>query len=774
MKKLKKILLVTLIIFVTALMGIYIYLRMTIPKSEGTLQVKGISNEIQVKRNQWGVPLIEAGTLEDMYFAIGFCHASDRLFQMDLARRLTSGKLSEIFGARALKSDKYHKGLLVEEAVEKKMAGITPENKKVLQAYSRGINAFIETQKLPPEFALLRYKPEPWSSKDSIFIFKRMEMVLSGSGGELYNYSMIKALGKENAKILFSGDWGTSIINKEEYDSFYTNKSLQAALLNERELMENGVGSNNWVISGNRTTTGAPILANDPHLSNIFPSYFYQLSARAGDMEFSGHTFPGVPYIIIGRTNHVGWTITNIATDVIDYFILEINPDNKNQYKWDGEWLDFDIVEKQIKVKGGKDVIHKVKNSRLGVVLEEDGEYLARHSLDLYPSTVAEATFRMNLATNAEQFLDALKLFTSPASNIVFADSLGNIGYFPTGAIPKRKKGTGDHPLPATGSSDGWDGLYDENEKPYLFNPAKGYIVTANNPVLPSECLPIYTKYSSPTFRADRIDELVRAKPKLSVADNQNIQTDSFLKSAQFLTTKIKDFSFDSKGATFILDSFKKWNFKADTGLAPYLFFRFQHYLTQNIFDDHIKEEKQKYLISSNWLYKILNYPKPDSEVAGFSFWVDNTHTPGKEDFKTVVGKSLDDTYKEYMEESKEAAPEWRKLHTVTYKHPLGGIPVLGSFLNKGPFPMAGGKGTVLSASFRRNVNFHVTHLSAFRMIMDFSDFSNSMLINSSGQSGHFMSDNYDDQIDNYVNSKYRKMEDFNGKLKVLKLIPHK
>ncbi len=168
-----------------------------------------------------------------------------------------------------------------------------------------------------------------------------------------------------------------------------------------------------------------------------------------------------------------------------------------------------------------------------------------------------------------------------------------------------------------------------------------------------------------------------------------------------------------------------------------------------------------------------MNYPQLRGEMEGFAFWVDNVNTTQKEDFKTIVEKSLDDTYNEYLEKSKEVAPQWRTLHTLTYRHPLGSLPVFGSFLNKGPFPMVGGRGTVLTASFRKNVNFQVSHLSAFRMIIDFSDFSNSLLINSSGQSGHFMSPNYDDQIDNYVNSKYRKMEDFTGKLKILKLMPH-
>lgn len=788
--KFKKIVIIAAVLFLLIFLVIYLYLRHTLPETEGIIRVEGIHDDVLIRRNQWGVPLIEAKNIEDIFFAVGFVHAQDRLFQMDLIRRLSTGRLAEIFGERALELDKFHKGLLVEESIKKTVTGIKPGPKRFIQSYCRGVNLFIKSQTLPPEFLLLGYKPGEWTINDILGIFKRMEIILAGSGSELYNMKLVQALGKEGAEKFIYGVWGSTIINKEEYKkyspggksssneanlmsrSLFNNSILQRSFQNEIHLMENSVGSNNWVISGTKTASGLPILANDPHLSNMFPSYFYQLYARAGDFTISGNTLPGVPLIIIGRNKNIGWGCTNIGTDVIDYFILKINPQNKNQYLWEGEWRNFEVIEKRIKVKGKEDYIHRIITSHLGPVQQEDGEFLARHAVGDYPSTVIDAYFQMNFANNLEDFIAGVKKFSSPAQNVVFADRQGNIGYYPAGLIPKRRKGSGELPQFAVKDADTWEGFWPEEETPYLLNPRKGYIATANNPVLPEGSLPLFARTWSPSFRADRIAELIEAKTKIYLSDVKAMQTDSLLKSAQFLIGKMKDFEFDSKEARFVHDSLVGWDFKSDTGIAPFLFYRFRHYLARNIFKDNIKEEKYLGLVSVTWTHKIMDYPRGNMDNEDFSFWVDDVTTAEKEDFKEIVRRSLVDTYKEYIERSKKENLEWQKLHTLTYRHPLGTVVLLRAFLNKGPYSMPGGKGCILTASFREGGDFSVSHLAAFRMIINFSDFSNSLLVNSSGQSGHFMSPYYDDQIDLYVRLKYRKMEDFPSRSKILRLIP--
>jgi penicillin amidase len=290
--------------------------------------------------------------------------------------------------------------------------------------------------------------------------------------------------------------------------------------------------------------------------------------------------------------------------------------------------------------------------------------------------------------------------------------------------------------------------------------------------VLPEGCQPIFAKSWPLSFRADRIVELIEKKAKISISDIKTIQTDSLLKSAQFLISKIKDFKFAAKEAKFVHDHLIKWDFKSDTGIAPFLFYRFSNYLAQHIFKDNIKDEKYRGLISVTWTHRVMDYPRGNIEEEEFLFWVDDVTTAEKEGFKEIVRRSLMDTYREYTERSKKENLEWQKLHTLSYSHPLGSVSLLKVFFNRGPYPMPGGKECILTASFRESGDFKISHLSAFRMIFDFSDFSNSLLINSSGQSGHFMSPYYDDQIESYISLKYRKMEDFSAGTKTLVLVP--
>jgi len=768
MKKIfKKILTVTFVLLVLLITVIYFYLNGTVGRTSGEITISELKDRVLITRNEYGVPKIDAKNQDDMFFSIGYVHASDRLFQMDMIRRLATGRLSEVMGKRTLNIDKRYKDLMVEESIENSLnTKLSEKVERVLKNYCRGVNYFIQNETLPPEFKVLGYKPEKWEIKDILSIFKNMENILAGSGYELGNYKIIKALGKEVASKLIPGTFGTTIISDKEYSSFFQNDSMSSFSDTEKEQVENGVGSNNWVISGKKTATGLPILANDPHLSNVFPSYFYQLYATDGKIVLSGNTIAGVPLIVIGRNKNIGWGFTNTGTDVIDYFILDVD-ETKEKYKIDDRWEKFEIKEKRIKIKGEKDYIHNIKISKYGQVFEDSGTVFARHSIMLYKSTILNAFYEMNFSTTIIDFLSSLKLFSSPAQNVVFADTLGTIGYYPAGLIPKRRKGDGSIPVKVTKSDELWEGFIDEKKKPFLINPTKGYIVTANNPVIKSGSLPIFSINWFPSFRADRIDELIRKKTKITINDIKKIQTDSYIQSAEYLISIIKDFKFKDMEAEFVLNKFKKWNCLADGGVEPFLFYQFQKILAKNIFSDDIKIKKYKYLISRSWLYRMMNYPSKDFSEK-FITIIDNKNTEKKESFYDIVKISLQDTYKVFKQKE-ESNRLWKRIHTLYYKHPLGSVKILGSFLNRGPYFMKGGKDCILTASFSGN-KYKISHLSTFRMIIDLSDFNNSLLINSSGQNGNFMSRNYDDQIDLFVGLKYRKMESFKNNLRILKL----
>lgn len=772
MKIVKRVMLWLFIAVILVSLSIYFFLRHTLPKLEGEIRVKGIIGEILIKRNRWGVPGIDARNAPDLFFAIGFIHAQDRLFQMDLARRLAMGRLSEVLGERALEVDKYQKDLLIEESIEKSVTGIRPGIKELLNYYCRGVNHFIRNRILPPEFNLLGYRPEEWNIKDMLSISKSMEVLLSDSGSELYNFKVLQALGRERARKLISGFSGTTIMNQDETALYFRNRTLNKSLAHEISLSEHHIGSNNWVIAGQKTFSGRPILANDPHLPNVFPSYFYQIYGKGGDWLLSGLTLPGIPFIVIGRNARLGWGFTDIGTDVIDYFVLKINPENTDQYWCDGRWRDFDFIEKKIKVKGKGEIIHRIRISCFGPVQEESGVMLARHSLLLYPSSTLSAFYGMNLSRNTDQFLEAVKKFSSPGQNIVFADIEGNIGYFPSGAVPLRGKGSGMIPVEVDSIRDKWQGFMPEDDKPFLFNPSRGYIVTANNPVIPDSFESIFSRSRYLTFRADRIDRLIRSAGKITPAINIGIQTDSFLESAAFLIDQIKSFHFESTEASFVLDQLTTWDFTTTGGPAPYLFYRFEEHLARHLFADHIKADKLKNIVSTSWIYRILGYGEQKLDKMELAFWSDNVDTPQKESFYQIVQQSLVDTCREYKRQVRSKEPTWETIHTLYYRHPLGSLSLLKPLLNRGTYFMPGGQGCILTASFNSDRNFRISHLSAFRMIIDFADFSGSLLVNSSGQSGHFMSPHYDDQIKLYVDLKYRSMESFKRPLKVLKLTP--
>ena len=772
MKKIiKRIIIGVFTLLILLSLIVFFYLRSTLGRTSGNITISGLKNKVIISRNEFGIPKIDAQNLEDMFFAIGYTHASDRLFQMDMIRRNATGRLSEIMGKRTLWIDKRYKDLMIEESIENSLKEGLPENiKKVLKDYCRGVNYFIQNETLPAEFNVLGYKPEEWKIKDVLSIFKNMENILAGSGYELGNYKIIKAFGEEVASKLIKNTFGTTIINDREYESFFENDSISSFSETEKEQVESGVGSNNWVISGKRTATGFPILANDPHLSNVFPSYFYQLFATDGKIILSGNTIAGVPFIVIGRNKKIGWGFTNVGTDVIDYFILEVD-NKKEKYKLDSKWVKFTYLEKKIKIKGDNDIIHKIKMSKFGPVFEDSGKVFARHSIMMYKSTVLNAFYGMNFSENITDFLGSLKDFSSPAQNVVFADGLGTIGYYPSGFLPKRRKGDGSVPVKVTKLDESWDGFIDEKKKPFLINPNKGYIITANNPVIKSGKLPLFSINWFPSFRADRIDELIQERTDFIVDDIKKMQTDSYLKNAEYLISLIKDFVYKDNDVNFIHDKLKKWNYYADEGIEPVLFYKFQNILTENIFKDDIKDKKYHRLISRTWLYRITNYPEKDLSE-DFLSMVDVKGTEKKESFYDIVKISLKEVFDVYKK-GKESDMLWENNHKLLYKHLLGSVKILGALLNRGPYFMKGGKDCILTASFSGR-NFNISHLSTFRMIMDMSNFKNSVMINSSGQNGNFMSDNYDDQIKLFTDLKYRKMEDFSGKLNILTLNPTK
>ncbi len=751
----KKNVLVILFLFVVFLVaGLY---RSFISFNEGIYEVKGLQSGVIVRIDKFGVPSFRASSVRDAFFVMGFLHAKDRLFQMELSRKSAQGNLASIFGRIALNKDIETERLLLDESIEKTINALErrKEFKEFLKAYCKGVNYFIENENLPPEFKLLSIKPKLWTIKDIVSIMKNMELILEASGGELFNLKKLELFGKEKANLLTEGFLGGVIVKPYEYNKIFKDSIANSDFRRELLRFWGAVGSNNWVVSGKLTSTGKPFLANDPHLLNITPAYFYQMNMDINGFKIKGNTLPGAPLVIIGRNSFIAWGFTNIGTDVIDYFKLKVSKDGE-KYRFNGKWHKFENSIKYIKIKGEKKPYKiKVKKSIFGPVIKIGKEYYARHSVLLYETQTIFSIFKMNFAKNINEFEQALSMFSAPAQNVVFADIYGNIGYYPTGFVPIRGKGDGTLPVEVISKGDLWQGFYSEKMKPVIINPDKGFIVTANNPVVSEGKLPLFSNYfSRPSFRADRIEELLRRKRHFTVNDMKKIQLDTLSKAAEFLIKSILKYRYKSYEANYILGIFKRWDFRMESEVAPFLFYTFEKQLAYNIFGDDIKVQNNRKFISPFWLYRIMNYPY-FKENEALDLFSDDLRTEEKETFKDIIEKTLRELYKIYIK--KESNFIWEDLHTVTFAHPFKRIPFLGSFFPSLTSSLPGGRSTVLRADFEyEKGDFRVTHLSTFRMIIDLSENDNSFLVNATGQSGNPFSFNFLDQSRLYVKLKYR------------------
>ncbi len=762
MKTIRRLLLAAVALPLLAALVVYLFLRASLAETRGTLLVSGLERPVTVERQRWGVPQLTAESLGDLCFATGFVHAQDRLFQMDLTRRAATGRLAELFGPDALEWDGARRDELPGEAIARSRAALPRELAALLDAYCRGVNAFIDSQNLPPEFHLLRSTPARWRIDDVLAVLLSMETMLAESGAELYNARVFRAIGADKARALLFGNLGSAIVDAAELGRMPPAPALGRRVERERHRLESRLGSNNWVVSGSRTAGGTPLLANDPHLPTRFPSHFYQVVARAPGLEVSGLSLPGTPFVVIGRNRHVGWGFTSTGTDVIDYFSLRTQPGHPDRYLFDGQWRDIARRRETIRVRGRAAVTREVRVSLAGPLVEEENRLLAHHAIEQSPLRTLEAILLMNRARDAGEFVRALRLFTAPAMNVVFADTAGTIGYYPAGWVPLRARGNGALPARAEGREDLWQGFLDEARKPLLLNPGCGFVVTANNPVLPEGHEPIFSLSWIPSFRADRIRELLEASPRLTLEDMKAIQCDTYLKSAEFLLQRTASVPLQSAKAASIRRALQAWDLRADSGRGPFLFYRFERHLRDALLAHHLRPGGDRELLSTTWLYRLLGYPAAaEPDRSALNAWADDPATPRRETFAEAVERSLVETFNDYRASAhaNPDGPAWESLHTLTYRHPLGSVFLLKPFLNRGPYPMAGGLNCVMTAAF--DDNYRVIFASTFRMILDFSNaFSPSLLVNSSGQSGHFLSPFYDDQAPLFTAAKYRPMED--------------
>ncbi len=773
-----------IIVLVVGGMGLYV-VRRSFPKTSGTLQVPGLEQEVEIFRDTMGVSHIYASNQNDLFFAQGYVHAQDRFWQMEFSRRVGSGRLSEILGDATLEQDRFIRTVGWHRTAAAELELLNDHELSILNSYSQGVNAYINQQsgKLGLEFTLLgltgvRYEPEPWTPLNTLTWGKVMAWDLGGNrSAELTRAHIAARLGSQAVDDLMPpyDESHPTIVSSSL--SEVTLASIPDSLFTLNTLGTGpGLGSNNWVIAGSRTASGKPILADDTHLGIQMPSIWYEVGLHCSPVSpecpfnVVGFSFAGVPAVILGHNDRIGWGVTNLGPDVQDLFIERINPQDPNQYEYQGRYLDMELIREEIQVAGQDEpevvIVRKTRhgpiiNDILGGI-EEDWSFgwqpLAFSWTALEPGTIWQSVFMINQAQNWDEFRAALDFWDVPSQNFVYADVDGNIGYQTPGRIPIRAAGNGSIPSPGWTGTHEWLNTIPFESLPSVLNPPSGYIVTANNAVVDEDYPYFISTDWAPGFRARRIAEMIEALESISLEDIPPMHGDpKQLYAVDILPYVLSTQPSDPTHAQ-LLDLLRDWDGYAwRDSVAAAVFEALRVHLVDRAYGDELGDQLLNRSRSS--LMIALKNHLPDPETS----WFDDIYTDQVETRDEIVLLALEDTVQELSEKLGKDIESWNwgRLHTATFKNQsLGqsGIWLLEWLLNRGPVAVDGSSGTPNATSYSFANPYEVSAVPSQRHILDFQYFEQSLSMHTTGQSGHPFHPHYDDMIDPWRNIEYHPM----------------
>lgn len=815
MSRVLRILLLTILIILALLLLAGAYFRFLLiprsfPQTQGEIKLVGLENPVTVYRDAYGVPQIYAEDEHDLFMAQGYIHAQDRFWQMDFWRHIGSGRLSELVGESQVETDKFLRTMGWARVVEQELAIMDKAQLAVLQAYAEGVNAYLRTHQggeISLEYALLplinrEYVPEPWTPLHSLTWAKVMAFDLSGNmEEELRRVVLEKTWGEERAAELYPPypEDHPVIVSSGELElgqetakrsprpsnllSLEQAQALREPLIALRPILGSNtpdIGSNNWVISGERTTTGMPLLADDMHLGIQMPSIWYENGLHCQPISDKcrfnvvGYSFAGLPGVVVGHNDHIAWGVTNVGPDVQDLYLERLNPDNPNQYEVNGEWVDMELRAETIRVAGGPSVNLIIRSTRHGPIVSDyidrfealadqsrpEGEGPMAVSLRwtaLEPNTIIQSALEIDLATDWESFRTALQKWDVPSQNFVYADVEGNIGYQTPGNIPIRANGDGTIPVPGWTDEYEWTGYIPFEELPQSFNPEKGYIATANNAVVTPDYPHLISLFWDYGYRANRIVELIEAKERLSIQDLQDIHGDNFIAIAPVLIPHLQRLEYEDPEVEEGVDMLRGWNWQNDMDSAPAALFNviWRNLLVRTFSDELAKGDVSSSSYGFVLTTQLLKEPH--------SLWWDDIDTRILESRDDILLAAVEDAVVEIEgllgEDSTQWA--WGDLHTATFRNGVfgeSGIKPLEALFNRGPVPASGGSSIVNATGWSAEGGYEVGGLPSQRMIVDLSDLSNSLSVHTTGQSGHAFHPHYDDMIDMWRHIQYHPM----------------
>jgi penicillin amidase len=797
---------------VAAILG-PVTVRRSFPVTEGELPISGLDAPVEIYRDSLGVPHIYASTEHDLFFAQGYVHAQDRFWQMDFWRHVGSGRLAEMFGESQLDTDKFLRTLGWARVAQAELDTLDPAAIKILDDYAAGVNAYLadhQGSQLSLEYAVLKllnpgYKPEPWQPLHSLTWAKAMAWDLGGNmDSEIERALLLKTLTPQQLSeivppypsdhplIVPSPNVG-AIFNVQEPADMAVIFSRITAQLNRVEKKTTGleallgrrgqgIGSNNWVISGRLTSTGLPLLANDPHLGVQMPSIWYEVGLHCAPKSeqcpynVTGFSFASAPGVVVGHNDRIAWGVTNVGPDVQDLYIERTNPQNPSQYEVNGQWVDFDVVHETLQVAGGEPVDLTVRYTRHGPVISDTygglEDFSANAGIDLpetyvialrwtalEPSRTFPALWKLDMAQNYEDFRAATSEFDVPSQNFVYADVDGNIAYQTPGRIPIRAGGDGTLPVPGWTDEYEWLGYIPFEELPFAYNPPQGYIATANNAVVGPDYPYLLTTEWDYGFRAQRIVDMIEnASGPIDIAWMQKIQGDDMDLNAQTLLPILMAIPLSDEHLEKARSVLQGWDGQNTMDSAPAALFEvFWKNLLAVTFHDDLPEDSWPGG-GGRWFEVMRQLVlQPDS-----SWWDDKT-TSSVENRDQMFQQAFTQAVSE-LEELQGKNPDrwaWGDLHTVIFRNQsLGesGIAPIEALFNRGPFATNGGDSIVNATGWTATESYQLDSLPSMRMVVDLSNLSNSTTIHTTGQSGHAYHPHYIDMADLWRNIQYHPM----------------
>ncbi len=776
------------------------------PVVAGEVTVPGLDDEVRVWRDGAGVPHIYASSPHDLFLAQGFVHAQDRFWQMDFWRHIGAGRTAEMFGAGQVEADAFLRTLGWEATARTELADLPGPTRDILESYADGVNAYMADRsptELSAEYAVLKlqnwgYVPDRWEPINTLTWAKVIAWDLRANfedeierailGGtlpaarveELYppypeRHPVIAPGRPQAVAAAFSPPAPTRLT------------PLLARVVERAATVDaltgpagEGIGSNNWVVSGERTTTGLPLLANDPHLSIQMPSIWYQVGLHcrpkgpACPYDVVGFSFAGAPGIVIGHNDRIAWGVTNLGPDTMDLYIERVNPQNPDQYEVDGEWVDMEVALEQIEVAGSDPVTIRVRKTQNGTIISDSygpledfdqkagvgvppDHAIALRWTALEPSTVIRSFLELDVAATWDEFRAALRHFDIAAQNFVYADVDGNIGYQATGRIPIRRNGDGRWPARGWTGENEWTGFIPFDELPSVLNPSRGFLVTANNAVVDADYPYHLSSDWAYGYRAQRIDDLLATQPALTLEAMSAIQFDSRNGSAAEVVPHLLAMATNRPEVGRAQATLRAW---AEDGDEAYqqragspgsaLYAAIWRQLLARTFHDELPADHWPEG-GSRW-FEVVRLLLDDPDNA----WWDDARTEQVETRDAILTASLLAALEELTERFGDDPSEWNweEMHGAVFRNQSLGVSGIGpieALFNRGPYPVSGGTSLVNATSWYPPDGYEVTWVPSLRMVVDLADFDASRALHTTGQSGHIFDPHYRDLVERWA-----------------------